>query len=140
PLALVGVLMNVPSYYFVAWLARRFAKAEADLLSTGKVVGGMLTYPAVWVIFAVAVGIVTQPLWGLLTLLGSPIAAWAALRFLERAGHAYNQGHVVLKLLVRPRLRRRIVTERAAIRDAIFELEDRLADLDQPSGAGRLHS
>lgn len=130
PLALIGLLMNVLSYHFVAWLARRYAKAEADLVSSGKVVGGMLTYPAAWLICSIVVAIVTAPLWGLVTLIGSPIAAWAALRFLERAGHAYNQGHVVIKLLIRKQLRRRIVAERAAIRDAIFALEDRLAALD----------
>ena len=125
PLAVLGTLMNLLPYHFVAWLAKRYAKAEDDLVSSGKVVGGIFTFPAFWLLVALVVGLATQPVWGLLLLVTSPIAAWAALLFLERTRHAFNQGYVVLKLSVRPQLRRRIVGERVAIRDAIFALEDR---------------
>jgi 1-acyl-sn-glycerol-3-phosphate acyltransferase len=127
PLAAIGTLLNFLPYHFVGWLAKRYAQEEDDLLSSGKMVGGMFAYPAFWGLVSFALGFGTRPLWGAVLFLCSPLAAWAALLFLERARHAFNQGYVVLKLLFRPHLRRKIIDERAAIRDAIFELEDHIA-------------
>lgn len=124
PLALVGVVMNIAVYRFLAWGALKYAKGEEDVIATAKVLGGLLLYPLGWCVVSGLVAWGWGATWGLLSLLVSPIAALAAVAFVERATRELTRTLVVAKLWLRPGLKRQIIAQRQGVRDAIVALAD----------------
>jgi glycerol-3-phosphate O-acyltransferase / dihydroxyacetone phosphate acyltransferase len=94
PLALLGVVMNLP------------------------------LYPLGWCIASLFVGGAFGLRWGLACLVLSPLAAFAALAFVERATRELTRTMVVAKLWLRPRLKREIIARRQSVRDAILSLAE----------------
>ncbi len=133
PLALAGIVMNLIPYNFVAWISLRYSKGEEDVIATAKVIFGVLSYPVVWALWAVGAAAAWGWELGLLVLLLSPVLAYAALLFTERAYHAATRGMVLMKVILQPGLRRTIVEQRRRLRDAIVELEDLLPQADAGS-------
>jgi hypothetical protein len=126
PAALVGFVMNAPTYFIVDWLAFHVAKGEEDIVATVKAAGGLLLFGVTWLAFAV-VGWAVGSVWlGLCLLLAGPACAYCTLLFLERFSHAFTQSYAVWLLLFRPRLRRWVIEERKAIRQQVLALESLL--------------
>jgi hypothetical protein len=123
PLALFGLVLNAPVYHLVAWLSARYAQGDEVVIGTAKVLGGMLLYPLSWLLTCAVVSLTVSVTAGAVVVLLSPLLAYAALLFLERANHAVTRGLVLTRLWAQPGLRRRIVDARRECRDAIVELE-----------------
>lgn len=85
PFALLGALLYGLPYFLVKPLARRLADGEEDLISTLKVLLGMVIFLFTFVGQAALVTALTNS-WtvGGLTLLLAPLLAYTALRFFER--------------------------------------------------------
>lgn len=69
--------------YRLAGIAARKATKDEDIIGTMKMIGGAAFLVAAWLIEAVVIGFLAGPGWALLSLLGAPVAGYAALRFSE---------------------------------------------------------
>ncbi|HEX2731436.1 MAG TPA: lysophospholipid acyltransferase family protein [Polyangiaceae bacterium] len=132
PLACVGLVCNFATYRFVSWASLRYAKSEEDVITTGKVLGGLLLYPLTWLIESGAVWASFGWQAGLVAVLVSPLAALATLAFIERATRDLTRTLVVAKLLLRPDLKRAIIARRQRVRGSILSLAELVSS--QPPG------
>lgn len=83
PMAALGILLHLPTYSLIRYLAFRVAGQEADITATVKLISGMLLFPLTWLMWAGSVSWVEgQPAWLLLSFTG-PILGWGAIRFLD---------------------------------------------------------
>ena len=84
PFTLVGIVLHVPAYELTRFLGSRYTKHGADdIVSTVKIVSGLVFMPLTWIITALAAGYFWN--WEL-GLLAAPIAAlcgYSAMRSLE---------------------------------------------------------
>ena len=85
PLVLVGVLENYIPYRIVGHLARRVSGGEEEVVSTLKMLAGLLLFPATWLVLSAAVLVKLNWTWAIAHLVLAPLCARAALWFLERA-------------------------------------------------------
>jgi 1-acyl-sn-glycerol-3-phosphate acyltransferase len=83
PLALIGGLISFPAWKLVGLMARRFSKGEDALLATVKLIAALALYPLSWIVFALAIGFASQPLWGAVALFLMPGLSFIALRVFE---------------------------------------------------------
>ncbi|MCB9739546.1 MAG: 1-acyl-sn-glycerol-3-phosphate acyltransferase [Deltaproteobacteria bacterium] len=84
PFAGLGALLNWPTYRGIGLLAERLAGDEADVVATYKLLGGMLLFPAGWLLSALLVGALSDATFGFAALLLAPLTGAVALRFSER--------------------------------------------------------
>jgi len=85
PLVLVGVLENYIPYRIIGHLARRVSGGEEEVVSTLKILAGLLLFPVTWLVFSAVVLVKLHWTWALTHLVLAPLCARAALWFLERA-------------------------------------------------------
>ncbi len=84
PLAALGTLLNWPTYRAIGVLANALAKGEQDVVSTYKLLGGMVLLPMAWLVQAVALGLWQGAAVALAALLLAPLSGAIALRWDER--------------------------------------------------------
>ena len=126
PLALLGSIVHAPAYRLIDWIARRMAKHAAEVLATIKLTGGLLFFPATWILMMVAVGRTSGWTLGGATLVVLPISGYASLRFSERTSALIDRARALWILLTRRDTAAWLVSERAAIRATILELAARV--------------
>lgn len=128
PLAVAGAALHAPAWFAVDTVARRLAKKDLAVLATMKVLAGLVFYPATWAALGTAVGL----RFGLAAGWAAPacaiVAAFAALRFLERldavVGGARALGLFVLRrraFLFMAQERQRLEAELLQIARELFE-------------------
>lgn len=137
PAALVGLAINYPAYRMVGLLAPRLAKSDRDVVSTAKLLFGMLAFPLSWLAFAVGVG---SYLWlrdlGLALALGASTLALALGPPLASLTLAWVETLELLRSWVRTfglRWSRKeafaaLVVERDEIYEALLALDAQLND------------
>ena len=85
PLALLGALLGWLPYRAMRPLAVKIAHGETDIISTIKVLLGIVVMPLVYLAEAVAAGVLLGPLVGAAVFVLAPLCGFVALRFDERA-------------------------------------------------------
>ncbi len=130
PLALLGTLIHLVPWVVVDRIGRRVRRSNLDLVSTVKILAGLVLYPLTWVLLA---WLATRR-WGLpaglLILLLIPVSGFVALLFSEDLRRLLKGGRGLLFALTGKRRFLRLVAERQAIRDDLVKLAEELK-LDQ---------
>lgn len=129
PLIGVGLLENYVPYRAVGVLAARAARSQDDVVSTMKVLAGLMLFPVTWLAASAAVGFAMGWTWAALHLLLAPPCAWAALWFAERAADTAGGARVLWRRWLRRREHDELVAERDAV---VAELRDAAAHV--PAG------
>lgn len=83
PLALIGALLNYPTYRLVGMLARRFSKGESEMVATMKILGALACYPLTYIAAAALAGWRFGWIAALATLITLPVIGFIALRVFE---------------------------------------------------------
>lgn len=131
PLALLGTLIHLVPWVVVDLIGRRVRRSNLDLVSTVKILAGLVLYPLTWALLAW----LTTRQWGLpaglLILLLIPVTGFIALLFSEDLRRLLKGGRGLVFALTGKRRFLRLVAERQAIRDDLVQLAEELK-LDQP--------
>lgn len=84
PLSVPGFLIHLPAYQIGAFLARRFTRHGADdIVSTVKIISGIVLMPLTWLIVSVTLGFYFGLTLGIAALPATAIGGYAAMRSLE---------------------------------------------------------
>jgi glycerol-3-phosphate O-acyltransferase/dihydroxyacetone phosphate acyltransferase len=117
PLALVGAIVNYPTYRLIGFLAKRFSKGEGAVTATIKFVAALALYPLTYIAIAVLIGMRWGWIAGMIAALVLPFVAYVALRVFEDIDDVVGD----LRALVTNR--EHLIAKRRAIRDEIVALE-----------------
>jgi hypothetical protein len=123
PIALVGAIVNYPTYRLVGMLAKRFAKGESEMVATMKVLGALACYPLTYIGAAVLVGWRFGALTALATLIALPLLGLIALRVFEDLDDVIGDA----RALFRRRDSARLLTQRLAIREELIDVARELS-------------
>jgi hypothetical protein len=83
PLALAGWVLNCIPGGLVRVLTPYVVKYDDTITSSAKLIGGFIVIPLGWLLTAITVGLLLDPLWGVAAGGVSPFAGYAALRWRE---------------------------------------------------------
>lgn len=122
PLALVGTVLNWPTYRLVGVVAQKLVK-EADTQSTYKLFAGFFFFPLTWIAEAMLAVWLTGRLWaGPLVLVAAPLAGMSALDFAERAGRLVEEARAFLLLKTSEKVGLALRQRRQEALEAVVEL------------------
>lgn len=133
PLALFGLALSYPAYRLIGWLARRYFSKDPDITATAKTLGGLLLFPLSWLVAAALVWARLGLLPALITLLLSPVCAFASLHFADHVDALQSARRSLRMGLSRSERLAALRSERLAIRDELVAIEREL-EPDQPLG------
>jgi len=122
PAALVGVVVHYPAYRAAGFVATGMAQGAEEALASIKVLAAMLLFPLTWAGAAALVWRwrgVEAALWTAVVL---PLAAYAALVFLERMDRLVGGARALGLFLFRRWAFLRLLAERKAIQEDILAL------------------
>ena len=124
PLAIVGTILNWPTYQLIGPVATLVARRVPDQIATYKLFGAVLLFPLTWIAEAVLAG----RWWGWwaapLLLLLAPLAGWAALLFHETHKTFWKEAWAYLLLRTRRRVADQLRECRETVLKEVGELED----------------
>lgn len=83
PFAALGGLISAGPYYAVRPIANRYVGEHTSILSTVKLIGGIIFVLIGWIITAILIGVIFGGLWGWLLFLLAPLLGYTALRWGE---------------------------------------------------------
>jgi len=126
PFAAVGLLLHYPAYRLAAFLSRRVARAQEDVLATIKIMAAMLFFPATWLAAAALAWKTWGPGPGLVALLLAPICGWAALVAAERLDEIAGRARALIHVFSSRYGMKRLIAERAAIREELLRIGEEL--------------
>jgi 1-acyl-sn-glycerol-3-phosphate acyltransferase len=124
PLAILGTVLNWPTYRLVGVLAPQVARGVPDQVATYKLFGAILLFPLTWITEAVLAA--RWLVWWAapLTLLLAPVAGWAALLFHETHTAFWKEAWAYLLLRTRRRVAEQLRTCRETVLREVGELEE----------------
>jgi 1-acyl-sn-glycerol-3-phosphate acyltransferase len=128
PFAVVGIVAHWFPYRGIDVLARRMAKGEGSVLSTMKILGGLLLFPLWWTISALAALFTLGPVWAGTTALVLPLLAYLALWWLEGASSWKSWVRSVGLRIEHADTHRYMLEERRAIYRELLVLSEQLDD------------
>lgn len=119
PLALLGAIVNWPTYRLIGFLAKKFAKDASELVATMKFIGALTLYPLTWLAIAFFVwrGLGIVP--AVAALIALPVLAFIALVVLEDVDRTIGRARAIF--LRRDALKRLRVTRRK-LKDEVIEI------------------
>jgi len=126
PFAAVGLLLHYPAYRLAAFLSRRVARSQEDVLATVKIMAAMLFFPATWLAAAALAWKTWGPGPGLVALLLAPICGWAALVAAERLDEIAGRARALIHVFSSRYGMKRLIAERAAIREELLRIGEEL--------------
>jgi len=129
PATLVGVVTHYPAYRAVGFVATGLARGADDALASIKVLAAMLLFPLTWAGTAVAMWRwrgVEAALW---TVVSLPLAAYAALAFVERLDRLIGGARALGLFLFKRWAFLRLLAERKSIREDILALGREIEDV-----------
>ncbi|HEX7184962.1 MAG TPA: 1-acyl-sn-glycerol-3-phosphate acyltransferase [Thermoanaerobaculia bacterium] len=125
PLAIVGTILNWPTYHLIAFLAPRIARWIPDQTATYKLFGAVIFFPLTWIAEAILAARWLDTGWAApLTLLLAPLTAWIALRFHETHTSFWREAWAYLLLRTRKKVAEELRSKRQEILNRVAELED----------------
>jgi 1-acyl-sn-glycerol-3-phosphate acyltransferase len=126
PFAAIGLLLHYPAYRLAAFLSRRVARSQEDVLATVKIIAAMLFFPATWL----GAAALAWKAWGLgpglAALLLAPICGWAALDSAERLNEIAGRARALIHVFFSRYGMRRLIAERSAIQEEILRIREEL--------------
>lgn len=124
PLAILGTVLNWPTYRLIGLVAPLVARRAPDQVATYKLFGAVLFFPLTWITESVLAGR-WLGWWAVpLTLLLAPLAGWAALLFHETHNAFWREAWAYLLLRTRRRVAEQLRTCRETVLREVGELED----------------
>jgi 1-acyl-sn-glycerol-3-phosphate acyltransferase len=129
--ATVGVVVHYPAYRLGRYLATRFSRDEEDVVSTVKIISGMLFLPLTWVLLAALAYKLLNFEVALATLLLMPLLGYLAVRFFEEFDKSIGGLRALAFFLMRRRFFVRLLAERKAIHREILALGEETAIASQ---------
>lgn len=129
--ATFGVLVHYPAYQLGRYLATRFSRDEEDVISTVKIISGMLLLPLTWLLLASLVYEWLNWELALLALLVIPLLGYLAVRFFEEFDKSIGGLRALAFFLMRRRFFVRLLAERKAIHREIMALGEDTAIASQ---------
>jgi glycerol-3-phosphate O-acyltransferase/dihydroxyacetone phosphate acyltransferase len=125
--ATLGVVIHYPAYRLGRYLATRFSRDEEDVVSTVKIISGMLLLPLTWLLLATLVykWLGWEP--ALTALLFIPLLGYLAVRFFEEFDKSIGGLRALAFFLMRRRFFIRLLAERKAIHREIVALGEETA-------------
>jgi 1-acyl-sn-glycerol-3-phosphate acyltransferase len=125
PLAIVGTAIWYPALLVPRWVVQRLNPAH-ESLATYKIATGFLSV-FFTLVFASLIGFVVWGRVGLaLAAVGAPVVGLVALAWQERLGRVREDAAVFLRVLTRPRLRRRLASQRAKLAREFDDVQRRM--------------
>lgn len=118
PIAVLGAIVNYPTYRFVGVLAKRFAKGESEMVATMKILGALASFPLTYIIAASLVGWRFGWIPALLTLVVLPVLGWTALRVFEDLDDVIGDA----RAMFREPDSQRLLAQQRAIRNELIEV------------------
>ena len=128
PLALLGLVTHYPAYELVDVIARRGARSEEDVVSTFKFLSALLLFPLTWLLLAGVAGRTLGWPAALVTLVALPLAGLSAQLVAERLAVLVGGARALGLFATRKRSLAWLSEERAAIREAILALGERIPE------------
>jgi len=122
PFALLGVVTHYPVYRLVDLLAARYARDDESVLATGKLLGGILFFPLLWALLALAAFLRAGATAALVAFLLLPACGLLALLLGERFESSLASLRALGILLFRRRAALRLLAERRQIRERLVSL------------------
>jgi len=122
PIALVGTVINYPTYRLVGLITARLSRDDDDIVATIKMIAGALLFPLAWILIAIVIGTWLGWQVAIVALVVAPLTGYAALFFFERLDRSIGG----LRAIMISRFSRwgflKLVAERRAIHEEIVQL------------------
>ena len=118
PIAVIGAIVNYPTYRFVGFLAKRFAKGENEMMATMKLLGALASFPLTFIVAAALIDWKYGLIAAFATLVAFPVLGWIALRVFEDLDKLIGDA----RALFRRRDSQRLNAKRHAIREEMLEV------------------
>ncbi|MFN2498459.1 MAG: lysophospholipid acyltransferase family protein [Pyrinomonadaceae bacterium] len=125
--ALLGVMVHYPAYRLGRYVATRFSRDEEDVVSTIKIISGILLLPLTWLLSAALVYELLGWEPALATLFIMPLLGYLAVRFFEEFEKSVGGLRALAFFLMRRRFFIRLLAERKAIHKEILALGEETA-------------
>ena len=122
PFALVGIVLHFPAYQVCKYASRWFAGGSDDILSTAKVLAGVIFMPLTWFIAAGITYYFWRSPWALLVIPAGFLLGYAALYTLEELKEARGWAKAIWLFSTRRERFLRLFVERREIQAALREL------------------
>ena len=129
--ATIGALIHYPAYLSGRFLATRFSRDEDDVVSTVKIISGMLLLPLTWAIIATLIYKWANWELAVAALIVVPFLGYLAVRFFEEFDKSVGGLRALAFFLTRRRFFVRLLAERKAIRREILALGNETATASQ---------
>lgn len=129
--AMLGVVVHYPAYRLGRYLATRFSKDEEDVISTVKIISGILLLPLTWLLLAGVVYKLFDWKLALATLFLMPLMGYLAVRLFEEFDKSIGGLRALAFFLTRRRFFIRLLAERKAIHKEILALGEETAIASQ---------
>lgn len=123
PIAVLGAIVNYPTYRLVGALAKRFAKGESEMMATVKILAALACYPLTYIAAASLVGWRLGIIPALVTFIAFPFLGWIALRVFEDLDDVIGDA----RALFRRRDAQRLNAERQRIREEMVAVAREMA-------------
>ncbi len=120
PLALLGAVVNYPTYRLIGFLAKRFAKGEGNVLATMKFLAALLLYPLTYLAIALWAGFRFGALYGLACAVALPLLGYLALVVFEEVDDTIGDLRAVRHRMLRGAGHARLLAQREAIREEMI--------------------
>lgn len=126
PLAVIGIVLNYPTYRLVGFLANQFSKGEGAMIATMKFLGALCLYPLTYIAMASIIGWRWTWPWAVASLVLLPILGYIALRFSEDIDEVIGDLRAITHRMFRRRAYLRLVAQRRAILDEFVAVAEEL--------------
>ncbi len=120
PVALPGAVLHAPAWIAVDRLAHRFARGDASMAATVKILAGLILYPLTWAAAGLAAGLALSAGTGLLAAGAAAACGAAALAFFEGMEPAAALARAATLRLLAGRALSRLLEEQEALRAEIL--------------------
>ena len=129
PLTVAGIILNWLPYRVTAHIIRR-VNPELNESATYKMFGGLLFFPAAWVLEALLAALLLGPIGAGLVIVLAPIGGYVALKNMDRREAFFDEARAYLIL----RTRKRLAVELADRQQQVYESVKRLVDAYRKNG------
>lgn len=123
PLALLGAIVNWPTYRLIGLLAKQFAKGQSEMVATMKFLAALLLYPLTYLAIAALLWWKLGPVPAVAAVLILPILGYLALRVFEDLDQIIGNARA---LLLRRHAVTRLRAERRALREEIVAVAEEM--------------
>ena len=122
PFALVGAVLHFPAYQVCKYSARWYAGGSEDVLSTAKVLAGVIFMPLTWLIAAAITYYFVRSLWALAAVPIGFLLGYAALYTLEEFEEARGWARAIWLFFTKRERFLRLYVERRQIQQELTDM------------------